>query len=179
MAKALEFDGPIPGENYTSDIKNYPWHRPPEFTTSDEALEYVAKIFNKEEAIASTVTMLEMGIDIATVTDLFITKGISEGKWSVDLGILIAGPVAHIFAIMAKTFNVPVRLGLASKLNSPTSIVFDTIKKDMKKTSKKEKDTLEKEIKEVVENKKTKTGFMQGSVVQEDMDIDKKEEVST
>ena len=27
--------GPIPGENFTSDERNYPWHRPPEYTDTD------------------------------------------------------------------------------------------------------------------------------------------------
>ena len=29
---------PIPGANYTSDTRNYPWHRPSDITTYDEAV---------------------------------------------------------------------------------------------------------------------------------------------
>ena len=42
MRTEPEFDGPIPGENFTSETKNYPWHRPPEITDYDEALEFAA-----------------------------------------------------------------------------------------------------------------------------------------
>ena len=30
------FDAPIAGENFTSDTRNYPWHRPPEITDYDD-----------------------------------------------------------------------------------------------------------------------------------------------
>ena len=33
--------GPIPGENFTSDERNYPWHRPPEYTDMDLSLIHI------------------------------------------------------------------------------------------------------------------------------------------
>ncbi len=47
------FEGPIPGENYTSDTKNYPWHRPPEFDDLDKAIDYIGKRLTKEENAAN------------------------------------------------------------------------------------------------------------------------------
>ena len=35
------FDGPIPGANFTSDERNWPWHRAPDITDTDEALETI------------------------------------------------------------------------------------------------------------------------------------------
>jgi len=165
MSKAFMFDGPVPGENYTSDTKNYPWHRPPEYTSTDDALDYVAKVFSKDGAIASTVTMMEVGIDIATITDIFITKGVSEGKWAVDLGLIIAGPVAHMMVLMAKAYKVPVRLGLDNEFGGPTSMVFNAVNKDLKKLSKEKKAELQNSLAASTEEGKTKsanTGFMQG-----------------
>jgi hypothetical protein len=180
MSKAFMMDGPIPGENYTSDTRNYPWHRPPEFTSTDDAIDYVAKVFSKEEAIASTVTMMEIGIDIATITDIFITKGISEGKWAVDLGLIIAGPVAHMIVMMAKAYGVPVRLGLNNDFDGPTSLVFKTIKKDIKKLSKEKQSELQQNISGASEEGKTKqkaSGFMQGpSMMDEEEPEDNSEE---
>jgi hypothetical protein len=171
MAKAFMMDGPIPGENYTSDTKNYPWHRPPEYTTTDEAIDYVVKVFSREEAIASTVTMMEIGIDISTITDLFVTKGISEGKWSVDTGLVIAGPIAHILVIMAKKYGVPVKLGLNSEFDGPTSMVFKAVSKDLKKISKEKKAALQEEISGVASRAKT-SGFMQGPTMQDEPEVE-------
>ena len=35
------FDAPIPGENYTAETKNYPWHRPPDIVDYDEAIDFI------------------------------------------------------------------------------------------------------------------------------------------
>ena len=59
-----KFDGPIPGENYTSDTKNYPWHRPPEYDDLDKAIEYIGKRLTNQEYAVGVLTMLEAGIPI-------------------------------------------------------------------------------------------------------------------
>ncbi len=57
-------DGPIPGENYTADTKNYAWHRPPQFTNMDDAIEYsIKKIFDEEHSDAFVI-MLQVGWSI-------------------------------------------------------------------------------------------------------------------
>jgi hypothetical protein len=179
MKNIFNMNGPIPGENFTSNTKNYAWHRPPEYSTTDDVLDYVAKIFSKEEAIASTVTMMEIGIDIATITDLFVTKGVAEGKWSIDMGLVVAGPIAHMLVIMAKSYGVPVKLGLSNEFNGPTSMVFNTIKKDLKKLGKNAKADMQEQIAGAAEQAKAKNtgGFMQGPTMEEEPeDIDNPEE---
>lgn len=124
------FDGPIPGENYTSDVRNYPWHRPPEYTDMDSALEYLFKLFRQEEVQDACVSMLEMGLEISTIVDMLVTKGMSKGKWSIDLGILLAGPMAHILVLMAKGYDIEFDLGITPKKSVPTKRFFNEIKKD-------------------------------------------------
>lgn len=125
-------NGPIPGANFTSDTKNYPWHRPPEFTDLDKAIDMVAKkLFSKDSE--GVLTMLETGVDIATITDMFITSGIGAGKWTPDFGLLLAGPVSHVIYLLAKGYDIKCELGIDKKTKAPTSAYFDGIRIEEKK----------------------------------------------
>ncbi len=143
--KMFEMDGPVPGENYTSDTKNYPWHRPPEFTKPDEAIDYLTKMFMREEASASVIGMLELQFDIVTITDLLITKGIAQGKWAVDLGLIIAGPVSHMLVIMAKGFDVPYQMGLKKNITVPDKELISKVK-NYGKPTKEEKKAVQEQL---------------------------------
>jgi len=160
MPVDFQMDGPIPGENFTSDTKNYAWHRPPEHTTTDSAIEFISKSLMREEAMASAIFMMEMGIDIVTLTDIYLTKGISEGKWSVDLAILLAGPVAHIFVILAKGYDIPVNLGVKKNFNAPTPAFFNAMKKEKKKLEKDKTKAVREDVADMVTNQPM--GFMAG-----------------
>lgn len=122
-------DGPIPGANYTSDTKNYPWHRPPEHTDLDEAIEASFKKLTDEDASTGLLTMIEMGMDIASITDMFVTSGIGAGKWTPDFAILLAGPVSHIIYTMAKAYGLECDLGIYDKKKPITKSFFDVKKK--------------------------------------------------
>lgn len=113
-------NGPIPGENYTSDTKNYPWHRPPEITNLDQGIELSAKQLMDEEKSSGLVTMMQMGTPISMLTDIFVTSGIGSGKWTPDFAILLAGPVSHIMMLMAKGEGIEPDLGIDLKKNTHT-----------------------------------------------------------
>jgi hypothetical protein len=114
--------GPIPGENFTSNEKNYPWHRPPDYTDIDSALEKVVADFEDDPSVMHKyMSFLSVGIPVTTVTDIIVTKGLSQGYWTVDFGILLAGPIAKILTIIAKTFDVKYELGIEEELDYPTT----------------------------------------------------------
>lgn len=122
-------DGPIPGENFTSDTKNFPWHRPPQYTNLDDAIEAVIKKVMDDESFDSFVTMIELGFSITDVAQLLVQSGIGAGKWSVDFGILLAGPIAHILVIMCRGLDVEFDLGVDPTVTAPTSNFFRAVKK--------------------------------------------------
>jgi hypothetical protein len=103
---------PIPGENFTSDWGNYPWHRPPDINDANEAIEYVAGRLAESDDGLQYMSYLKAGISVAAVTDMILTLGIADGKWTIDFAILIAGPVARMVTIMAKSYNVDYELGI-------------------------------------------------------------------
>ena len=105
------FEGPIPGENYTSDTKNYPWHRPPEITDFDEAVSYSIRSLTDPEYGFNYMSILEAGYSIATAADIFVSQGIMGGKWTPDFALLLAGPVARTLDIMAKSYGIEAEMG--------------------------------------------------------------------
>lgn len=115
MAIDALLDGPIPGENYTSDTKNYPWHRPPDIVDIDEAIQWSIENLTEEDAGFAMLSLIEAGTDIVTASDIFVTIGIAKGKWTPDFAILLAGPVARILEIMAKAYEVDYKLGIEKR----------------------------------------------------------------
>lgn len=117
--------GPIPGENYTSDTKNYPWHRPPKYTTLDDAIDHVIDhIFEKKRA-QTLMTVLEIGIPVSTVTSMYLLSGIGQGKWTPDFALLMAGPVAHTFKIMAEGYGIDYNMGIEEDTKVNTKAFFE------------------------------------------------------
>lgn len=146
----MSMSGPIPGENYTSDTKNYPWHRPPEFDDVDKAIEHVAQKLTSEDVSMHVLTLVEQGFKISTITDMFLTSGMGKGKWTMDMALLMAGPVAHILCLMCAAEDIEYDLGVDDKDTPPTKAYFNTVNKDYS-----EKDKTLKKLEEVP-NPKTK-----------------------
>lgn len=157
--------GPIPGENYTSDTKNYPWHRPPEVTSIDQAIEVSAKQLMSEEGSSGLVTMLQTGLDIATLTDTFVTSGIGAGKWTPDFAIMLAGPVSHIIQLMAKGYGIDADLGIDLPKNTHTVSYIKGIQEDNDKINQVYKALQDPEV--VAKMEESIQGFMTKGVPQE------------
>lgn len=124
------FDGPIPGENFTSDTKNYPWHRPPDFSEVDPAIEYAIDVLSDEDVGLNYMAMIDAGMTIATATDIFVTLGMARGKWTPDMALLIAGPISRVFEIFAKTHEIKYELGLTSKSKPLTAAFLRSLMED-------------------------------------------------
>lgn len=154
-----QMTGPIPGENYTSDTKNYPWHRPPEITDLDQAIDVISAKLMDEEASAGIVTMLQTGATIAEITDMFLTSGIGAGKWTPDFALLLAGPTSHILYLMAKGYGIKCELGIDAPKNTMTKSFFEGMKVEEDKVKEIEAMITPDLVQEVSQQA---TGFMAG-----------------
>ena len=121
--------GPIPGENFTSDTKNYSWHRPPEFTDTDKAIDMIAKRLFSEEGRGALV-MLKAGMDVASISEMFLMSGVGAGKWTVDFALLLAGPVSHILCLMAEAYDIEYDLGIEDKRPKQSAAFIKELRKD-------------------------------------------------
>tara|TARA_S200000501_G_C20744864_1_gene709039 strand:- start:480 stop:1031 length:552 start_codon:yes stop_codon:yes gene_type:complete len=108
----MRLDGPIAGENFTSDTRNYPWHRPPDLVEYDEIVEYLLTTVSKKDTLPGVMSSLSIGNSIAAVTDYLILSSVGNGKFSIDMGLLVAGPLARYIQIMADKFSVEYEFGL-------------------------------------------------------------------
>ena len=150
MSDPIKPDGPIPGANFTSDTRNWPWHRPPDITTLDKAVEYVTRDLNDDDDGLRYMSMLEAGVPITTITDIIVTKGIGRGKWTPDFALLAAGPVARILMIMAKGYKIDYQLGLDEELIVPSPNTLREFAGDptLEKEEKPKKKVKEEEVEE-------------------------------
>lgn len=122
-------NGPIPGENFTTDTRNFPWHRPPQYTKLDDAIEACIKDMLDDEKSSSFLLQLQIGFSVVDVTQMIIMSGISEGKWTFDFGLLMAGPIAHVVVLMARGEDIPFELGTELETFPASKVLFDEIGK--------------------------------------------------
>lgn len=107
------FDGPIPGENFTSDTRNYPWHRAPDITDYDEAIDYIISQLSEPEPMSVALTLMEGGVSVAGIVSTINMTNISDGKYPIDLSLLIAGPMARYLQLLAKQSGIDADMGIA------------------------------------------------------------------
>lgn len=133
------FDGPIPGANYTMDQKNFPWHRPPEYDNLDEAIEAVMEKVTSEEGSPSVLTLLNNGATCADLAFMSVMNGIMMGKWTVDYAMLMAGPIANVFWLMAKGYGIKAKLGVSKTPKGISNAYMKAIKETQNKQVDQEK----------------------------------------
>lgn len=104
--------GPIPGENFTADTKNFPWHKPPEFVDLDDALDMLSKKVSDWSVASSLLTMADIGIPLYKISQTLVMGGVSNGKWTLDLGLLIAGPLTRILELICIGFKIDYTTGI-------------------------------------------------------------------
>ena len=109
---ASMFDAPIPGSNYAADTKNYPWHRPPDITEYDEAVDYMIRKLDDPDENELVFSLLEIDTQLTTVVSTLLMQGISRGKFPIDLAILMAGPLARYISILADSQDIKYEVGI-------------------------------------------------------------------
>ena len=118
------FKGPINGENFTSDTRNYPWHRPPEHTGLNEAIDRSMKDMEEEKEQQILYSLLELDIPVKNIVSNFLQRKIIRGILPIDLSVLMAGPLARYIEILAKDngFTPDMDMESSDAPITPTSI---------------------------------------------------------
>ena len=119
------FDAPIAGANYAADTRNYPWHRPPDIVDYDEGVDYLITKMKEPDQLELVFSLLEIDAQVTTVVSSLLMQGISRGKFSIDLAILMAGPVARYISIIADEQDIKYDMGVGEKDRvsiTPTSL---------------------------------------------------------
>lgn len=88
----------IPGQSLTAEPKNAPYENPPEMVTEDDAVMWHLERLSEPDRMEALVDMLELGIDVVTLTEGLLRGAVMEGRHSIDLSLIIA-PVIHEFIV--------------------------------------------------------------------------------
>lgn len=115
----LKADAPIPGENFLSDTRNYPWHRPPEITDYDVAVDYLIDRLAEPEQSELIYSLIELKQPLTSIVAGLMMQSIGRGKFGIDLAILAAGPVYRYLQIIADQNGLKYEAGLEDKGRIP------------------------------------------------------------
>jgi hypothetical protein len=110
-----EFNGPIPGENYTGDVNNYPWHRPPDKGDFVSTVEHLVERVGSPKGTGFVITALELGDTITDVVTGLLRVGVGKGRFSIDNAVLAAGPMAKHIEVLAKKAGIDYERGWSER----------------------------------------------------------------
>lgn len=97
----------IPGQSLTSDPDNpAPYEQPPEYTTIHKATEWIFTQFIQEENYEQLIEVLLDDMPVMDIAQVFLFKGFTQGKWTVDLMMLLAEPTAYIILALAERAGI-------------------------------------------------------------------------
>jgi len=106
MAKYNQFDAPIPGQSLTDTPGNYPWEHSPNINKVEDAMMYLMERFTEEENAENLASMLKAGIPVEAIARVILFAGFTEGKWSVDLAVLIGEPLMKLIAAVGARLGI-------------------------------------------------------------------------
>lgn len=103
---AQMLSAPIPGESLTKAPGAMKFEQPPQFTDLEEASEHMMDQLANPRTTPMLVGALKRGAPVEVLTKGVIFKGFVEGKWTPDLGLLLAKRVFSSIAAIGKRAGV-------------------------------------------------------------------------
>jgi hypothetical protein len=100
------FDAPVPGQGLTDKPGNYPWEHPPQYTDTMEASEYIWDRMTQPLFVKQIIAMLDAGIPVEAIARIVVFSGFTEGKWTPDVGFMLAETVVKMVATIGFTGGV-------------------------------------------------------------------------
>ena len=116
------FDRHIPGQSLTSKLGQYPWQRPSQYNTVDDAMQFYAeRIMNPmfRDQIAET---MELGVPITSIANALQGNGVMMGKHTIDIGVLILPVIMEMLAYVGDEEGVDYVMG--TELEDPDEDKF-------------------------------------------------------
>lgn len=107
----MKFDGPIPGENFTAEVKNYPWHRPPDEIDFVRIVDKSIKKMATKERTGLILSALESGETILDFVAGTARVSVGNGRLPIDMAILAAGPIARYIESLAEAAGIEYERG--------------------------------------------------------------------
>jgi hypothetical protein len=104
---SAEFEGgPIPGQSLARAPGSYPFEQPPQFTDPQEAFEALLEGLSETKATIRLLNMLELGVPVYSLVYTLLMTGFAEGKWTPDVALLMAEPLATLLFRLARDAGI-------------------------------------------------------------------------
>lgn len=98
---------PIPGQSLTENPDNpAPYEKPPEFTSVHKASEFIFSKLIEEETYIQMMKLLSDDMPVMDIVRTLLFKGFTEGKWTPDLMLMLAEPVAYMLLALAERAGI-------------------------------------------------------------------------
>lgn len=157
MARYNPFDAPVPGQSLTDEPGNYPWEHPPQFNQVDEVMENLFDKLTQKDNAENLASMLEAGVPVEAIARVIMFTGFTEGKFSIDLAILMAEPLMKMIAAIGSRAGVEelyISMKKKQKTNTGNELL---IRKQIDKASAEFKKEKQKEAEEDTEEEMPKS----------------------
>jgi hypothetical protein len=102
----LFLSAPIPGQSLTAEPGNFPWEKPPQYTTLSEVVGYYTEKIDDAEIILDLLDALERDIPILTIVNTFTKAALMKGYHTVDLGFLVTPILVEMIKTIAELNDV-------------------------------------------------------------------------
>ena len=143
------FRGPIPGQSLTnSPDQKYPWERAPEYTNVTSAQVFLLAHLTEKEMFLNVTDAVADGVPIDIITRTILFDGYANGKWDVDLLMLLVEPLAIIVMALAE------RVGLDYVLYDGDQDEHDEDDSDLQRESFVKMKEIESNLKNSITDKK-------------------------
>lgn len=156
-------DGPIPGQSLTRAPGSAPWEQPPVYSDPNKAIEFMLERLTDEKTALHLCAMLDAGLPVSTIVHSLLLQGFTEGYWSPDLAILIAGPIAAIITKIATIAGVEdIKTGEKPDDTASTIAELRMLKSSKQQINPVAVQDAAQEVKQDFENKPAPTGGLMG-----------------
>lgn len=98
---------PIPGSSLTSDPNNpAPYETPPDYVNIHEASEWIFSKLIEETNYEQLLQALSEDMPVMDIAQVILFTGFTEGKWDVNLMMLLVEPTAYMILALAERAGI-------------------------------------------------------------------------
>lgn len=105
-------DAPIPGQSLTSKPGSFPYEKPPKYADPDKAMAAILNSVTDEKVAYKLLNLMEVGVPVYSIVTSFLISGFTEGKWSVDVALLLMEPFTALLLRMAEAAKITPEIGV-------------------------------------------------------------------
>lgn len=110
-----QFSAPIPGQSLTSKPNERRWERPPEYSTTEETMQFYMKHLSKPDVVDDMMVALQVGFPVKPLVKAMRITNTMEGKHTLDVGLLVEPFLVKFISATAESLDVPYELEQENK----------------------------------------------------------------